>query len=438
MSDDDPFGPDWGTNKPPASPASRPAGRAGYAHSPAKPRISETDPGPRRARKRSSGVLPAFLSATSLPVLGAAFLLVLGLGLRRDLPPNTVVAGAVFATFMPVLAIAGSLRFRRGALGLAGWFWCGLLLAGLPQYFPADRVAALGEGAAWLALPVGDERATAFGRMAEDFGDLAWGPDAQPGRATAGSLPVAPELPARPPRQTAEASPDEEPNSARIILPVEGQGHTLKVDVGFEGPAGRRDTSVLFDTGATFTTLDRQTLAALGVVVPADAPTARFQTANGEMESPMVLLDRVWLGDTKIEKVTIAVCEACSQNGSAGLLGLNVTGQFQTTFDPELQEVVLMPREDSGNRHLDIAHWLKIEGTAHTWPTGRVEVDVKVRNNAPYEVAQAVVEVECAENSFAVQLDAIPAGQERSTRVELPRRTNCSGYKLILRSAGWK
>lgn len=431
MSDDDPFGPDWGTNKP-AAPAGRPAGRAGYAHSPAQPRVSPVDPA-RKAPPRS-GVLPTLLTATSLPVVLAAFLLIIGLGLRRDLSSNTVVLGAVVGSLMPVLGLAGALHFRRGALGLAGWFWCGLLLAGLPQYFPADRVAALGEGAAWLGLPMGAERAAELGRAAEDLADLAWGPDAE--ASTADATPLAVEI--VPPVQTARVEAEPEPESARIILPVHGQGHTLKVDVGFGGPKGRRDASVLFDTGATFTTLDRQALLALGVPIPADAPTARFQTANGEMESPMVLLDHVWLGDTRIDQVTVAVCEACSQNGSAGLLGLNVTGQFQTTFDPELQEVVLMPREDTGNRHLDIAHWLKIEGTAHTWPTGRVEVDVKVRNNAVHEVAQAVVEVECEASSFAVQLDGIPSGEERSTRVELPRRTSCSGYKLILRSARWQ
>ena len=67
----------------------------------------------------------------------------------------------------------------------------------------------------------------------------------------------------------------------------------------------------------------------LGVGVPPGSPTASFQTANGMMEAPLVLVPKLWLGDTPIENVTVAVCEACAQNGSAGLLGLTVTGQFQ-------------------------------------------------------------------------------------------------------------
>jgi hypothetical protein len=222
----------------------------------------------------------------------------------------------------------------------------------------------------------------------------------------------------------------------RILLPVEGEGRHLRVDVRFAGPQATATFPVLFDTGATFTTLDRGALASIGVTIPEGAPTATFQTANGEMQSPMVLVPSIQLGDRVIEHVTIAVCDACAQNGSYGLLGLNVTGQFQVTVDPELSEVVLEEREDD-DRHLDVAHWLDIRAVAKRWPTGRVEVELTATNRAPVAVSEAVVEVACADRSFAVQVDDVPAGGQAQTKVSLPRDVECGQYTVVLRSGRW-
>ena len=441
MSDQDPWDPDW------EPPKSKPAGRAGqrstagvpasgYPESPALPRVSPVDPGGRRPRPRRGGTLAALFSLSSLlPVLGALLVLV-GLGLRRGLDPALAVGAAAVLQLFPIFVGSAALRFRMGLGALVGWFWSIVLMVGVSLYFPGERPAALGEGAAWLSLPLAGDRAAELGQEVESLArllepDVA---DDAPAPATTPS-PRALEVAATEPRAAVVPLPADD---GRIVLPVAGSGASLKVDLDLEGPRGRATQPVLFDTGATFTTLDRTALAAMGVKVPADAPTASFQTANGRMEAPLVLLPRIWLGDRPIEHVTIAVCDACAQNGTVGLLGLNVTGQFQVTVNNEFGEVILEAREDSANRQLDITHWLDIAGVAQRWPTGRVEVEVTAVNRSPVAVAEAVVEVECADRSFAVQLDDVPAGAKRSSKVELPRQSSCDEYRLILRSARWR
>jgi hypothetical protein len=206
----------------------------------------------------------------------------------------------------------------------------------------------------------------------------------------------------------------------------------------FDGPEYSEELALLFDTGATLTTLDRGALRSLGVEVPSDAPTANFQTANGEVESPLVLLDRIWLSrDQAVEGITVAVCDDCTRGGSAGLLGLNVTGLFLTTVDHELQSITLEQRSKRPDRRLDIVHWLDIKASATSWPSGRVEVDLALTNRSPRYVSEAVVEIACPDSSFAVTITSIPGGATRSTSVELPRGSGCPSYRVLLRSAYW-
>ena len=438
MSDQDPWDPDW------EPPKSKPAGRAGqnssaggprsgYPDTPAIPRVSAVDPGGRGSRTPARNSIATYLSLTSVVPVLSALLAVVGLGLRRDVSPLATVFSAAVLLLFPMLTMTAALGFRRGTGGLAGWFWSIVLLAGLPLYFPGERPAALGEGAAWLALPLGPDNAAAFGEEVETWALKLEPPiEAEAAPPAIAPAPRAVEVP--PP----EAPPAREDDDDTIVLPVTGAGSALKVDLGLKGAKGRKTLAVLFDTGATFTTLDRAALTELGIVVPPDAPTAEFQTANGRMSAPLVLLPRIWLGERAIDHVTVAVCEACAQNGTAGLLGLNVTGQFQVTVNNEFGEVLLEPREDSRNRHLDITHWLDVAGVANRWPTGRVEVEVTATNRSDVAVAEAVVEVECSDRSFAVQLDDVPAGASRSSKVELPRQTGCGEYRLILRSARWR
>jgi hypothetical protein len=194
---------------------------------------------------------------------------------------------------------------------------------------------------------------------------------------------------------------------------------------------------MVFDTGATFTTLDRATLGRLGVSVPADAPTLRFQTAGGERESPLVLLPRIWVGGFAVEGVTVGVCEDCANDDSVGLLGLNVSRRFLVTVDQARQELILEPRTEVTDSTSDIQPWVSLEATATRFPDGRVEVAVDLANEGPRDLLGAEVLVAC-DQSWTVRMGPVPAGEGAAATVSLGLGATCAdGYTVSLSRAAW-
>ncbi len=379
-------------------------------------------------RRRALALLALGLSAAIPTLLSLAH--IAGLVLRRSGEPAEALLVSAVVTALPVLGIWGLLG--RGRLGLLVglWAWPALVLWGSPSLFPGERGPSLGEGLAWLAAPMGETVALKAGSAGVSLGKLLGDdPDWTPPKR----VEMAPPSTSQPPKTLPTLPP-----VGGVILPFEGGGDSLRVRTTFDGPEFSEELPLLFDTGATLTTLDRDTLRALGVPIPSDSPTARFQTANGEVESPLVLLDRVWLSrNQSVEGVTVAVCDNCTRGETAGLLGLNITGLFLTTVDHELQTITLEPRSQRPDRRLDLLHWMDIEATATSWPSGRVEVDLELTNRSRRHVTEAVVEIACPESSFSVTFTAIPAGVTQSTQVELPPGAGCPSYRVSLQSGSW-
>ncbi len=392
--------------------------------------LSSRSAAPRGRRDRKRKPLPGPIGAglALVPTL-FAYATLLGIGLRNDLPPWEAGLGAGLLIVLPILGIASIGRYGPFSILAAMWLWSLAVLVGLPSWIPGERAAGLAEGLAFIVMPLGEGASTRAGQVGRTFGDLL-GPDPSGPPATAVVQPT----PHDPDAPETRARTEE---GGKIVLPYEGDAGSLRVQVTFDGPDFSEELDVLFDTGATFTTLDRGVLSALGVTVPPDAPMANFQTANGKVSSPMVLLERVWLGDTAVEGVTVAVCDDCSQEGTAGLLGLNVTQQFRMSVDHETREVVLEDASGPADRHLDLTHWIALEGRATRWPTGRVVIDMTATNKSPRQVHEAVIEVECPERSFAVTVTDLSPGASEETSFELPRGATCDSYSLVLRSGRW-
>ncbi len=224
-----------------------------------------------------------------------------------------------------------------------------------------------------------------------------------------------------------------------MVLPYEGEGSSLRIPVVLEGPGGRTDDVwMLYDTGASYTTVDRRTLRRLGVRVPADAPEITVRTAGGERRARLALLDRVWLGGFEVRRVTVSVCEACAddEDGTVGLLGLNVSGRFLVTTDHARRELLLRPRGHDGDATLDISPWLKVSASAVQWSDGRVDVEVRAANRAPWPVAEADVEIRC-DRTWTAHLRDLPAGGEAREQVALPVGADCDPYTVALARAAW-
>ena len=360
----------------------------------------------------------AVLIAAALPAILALALLV-GAGVIRQGSPSAVAVAAGLLLLLPALGLGALIR-QRGLGTAAGLLlWSGLIVWGFEIYFPGERVASLAAGLTVLSLSAGPEAVialeSALPRLTTDLPQLASG---------------------RPPPPMAERTVSEVPLPADgprdgVVLPFEGTGRSMSVPVS----VGSAELWLLFDTGATLTTLNAETLAILGVSVPSDAPTVTLRTAGGERVAPVVFIDQLWVGGLEVEGVTVAVCEACADAHTAGLLGLNVSGRFRVTVDSQRRELILQPRDDINNA-VDLSPWLQIEATAVHWSDGRIEVELRAASAVERAIAEVTVEIRC-DQTFSATLHQIPPHGQQEATVSLPLGTDCDDYTVAIASGRW-
>ena len=361
-----------------------------------------------------------------LMVLGvcAAFVLVstlLGLGVARHGPPPLVALTATIFALVPPLGLASLLGKRSGAVGASLVLWSVAAFVALPLYFPGERHDAMATGLAMAGHLFGIEPDDA---LVARLDAVAPAPESRPVPPKA----IEPAVQALPPSQA--TLPDQ------VALPYEGRRNTLLLPISIEGKRRDHELWMLFDTGATLTTLTTDDLADIGVHVTADAPTVTMHTAAGDRTARLVLLDQMWIGGFGVGGVTVSVCDACADDKASGLLGLNVSGQFLVTLDTVRHELVLQPRTGRPDRTLDVQPWVDISGNAMQWPDGRSEVEVSVVNNADRKIDELIVHVAC-DRTFETRLVNVPPNGEASTLVSLPRDASCERYTLSLESASW-
>ncbi len=382
----------------------------------------------RRSVPDAARHLVSALGLMSLAPVALALAMLLGAGVMRQGRPVLVSAGAGLLVLLPALGVGGLFKRRILGVALGLVLWPTAVVIGFPLYFPGERAEALASGATVLLLPFGLALPAEHARTVDDLLPQPLPVRSIPPRAEV--LAVEP-LPPRPEVQAELAGTDQ------VVLPYEGEGRTLAVQVGLEGNKGVSvDRWLLFDTGATLTTLDRTTLATLGVEVRTDAPEVTVRTAAGERRTRLALLDRVWVAGMEVEGVTVSVCDACADDETVGLLGLNVSGRFRVTVDTAREELVLEPRVDLVDRSVDIAPWLALEATATRWQDGRIEVEVRAANNSSRVVHSAQVGIRC-DDTWVADLRNIPPQGYASTIVALPIGADCDGYSVALEKAQW-
>ena len=389
---------------------------------------------------RASGASPSDVVWVGLaaPLVLAALALGCGVGWLRGGSEALVVTMAFVVVLLPPVGLAiGWPGPRRLAMsGLASGAWSAVLLVVFPLYFPGERAAALDQGVqtigGWF-----DWSAPAVGERLD-----GWLPAAR-------GLARTPEPPATDrdpelrdptdervtPPATAPAPVSPPPTSDEVILPYEGTGSSLVVPVGFEHDGEELDVSMIFDTGASFTSVDSNTLRRLGVRVPSDAPEVNVRTANGERVMKLVLVDTVWLGGFGVNGVTVAVCDACAHEEEVGLLGLNVSGRFLVTVDQQTRELRLRARNDP-DRLADVRYWVHPSAKATAWPDGRVEVEVTLENNSGRVVHDAVVRIGC-DDGYEVPIVEVAPGEIGESQVSLRPGADCEGYTVELVAARW-
>lgn len=185
--------------------------------------------------------------------------------------------------------------------------------------------------------------------------------------------------------------------ATEITVPFSATGNAILMSVELRGPAGRVTLPYLFDTGASFTTINSKTASKLGLLVPETAPTLQFNTASGPRESRMVHLPGLKLGDTELEGLLVSVCDGCVNERTEGLLGLNVMREFFVQMDYQAERMHLIPRQHDGrpNRAYDIGPTVKadVEGNPAIW-LGRIRWVLLVKNRGTTAIERVVPEVQ--------------------------------------------
>jgi len=262
---------------------------------------------------------------------------------------------------------------------LLAWNLGCLLLA--TQFAPRVLVTALRSQDAWAAQSLGDSH-----KLTRILSAI--------GHGLADQLDPPEDVPAVTPPEPARLRT---PVASEIAVPFSAAGNAILMTVELRGPAGRVELPYLFDTGASFTTVNSKTAEKLGLAVPDSAPTLQFNTASGPRESRMVYLPALRLGDTVLEGLLVSVCDGCVNERTEGLLGLNVMREFFVQMDYQAEQMHLIPRQHEGrpNRAYDIGPTLKfdVEGSPEIW-LGRIRWVLLVENRGTVAIEGVIPEVQ--------------------------------------------
>ena len=373
-----------------------------------------------------------------------AVLALMGAGMLRQGPIWLVALAAVALVFLPARALSTPVKreTKRStvASGTTMFLWSLAVLIAFPLYFPKERGAALSLGFAAVEPWFGGRLNVEWSKTIDEWLPAIEGTRDVPAEAatqtTAKPPPVETTPPTKPLAAPAALPPAPKIPGDQVVLPTEGRRGSLRIPVTVEGPRRQLETTMIFDTGATITTLDRATLRKIGVRIPEDAPRMQVHTAAGPRETQVVLVDRLWVGGLEVEGVTISVCDACATGEAVGLLGLNVSERFLVTVDGAREELILAPRKGSTNRAVDVTPWVDLQAEATRWPDGRTEVILEAENTSARWIERLTVAIQCDQTRYA-DLREIGPDQVGHVEVSISAGTNCERFQVSIDSAIW-
>jgi Aspartyl protease len=172
------------------------------------------------------------------------------------------------------------------------------------------------------------------------------------------------------------------PPGGAVKLKYEKQGTGIVVPVTLYGPSGAVQVKMLFDTGASITTLDSATLRRLGLSLTLEDPTIETSTANGTVRRKITVIDGAAIKGARVSGVAVSHCEPCAVREVVGLLGLNVQRQFKVTLDDEASELTLEPRPRRSGHLLDIRPFVKLTQIRGSWRGPQLSVRLQLHNQS--------------------------------------------------------
>ena len=123
-----------------------------------------------------------------------------------------------------------------------------------------------------------------------------------------------------------------------IEIPFEKHGNAMLVYVRLNDAV---TAPFLVDTGASDVVVPAHVARAAGITVGRDTPRQIYQTANGMIESPIVALASVEVGDARVENLRGSLSEGMS----VGLLGATFFNNYTFQIDPAANLITLHPND---------------------------------------------------------------------------------------------
>ncbi|MCA9666736.1 MAG: retropepsin-like domain-containing protein [Myxococcales bacterium] len=227
------------------------------------------------------------------------------------------------------------------------------------------------------------------------------------------------------------------------ILRFEKRGGRIVVPVTLQRGEKRVAVKMLFDTGATLTTLTPATLARLGASAARGAPTVSLRTAAGTVAAPLSLLDSVAVGKVRAAGgIAIGVCERCGGDGISGLLGLNVTRHFTVTIDHEKGSVELQPKRRALGHLFDVRPFVSLRNATSGRQGEQLTINVEVKSRAPRTIHQLLLVAKHSRDGQEVEVARgvvrqLLAGQTQRATLRGRVREQRLTFKLSIESAEW-
>ncbi|MDH4379513.1 MAG: TIGR02281 family clan AA aspartic protease [Vampirovibrionales bacterium] len=136
------------------------------------------------------------------------------------------------------------------------------------------------------------------------------------------------------------ASPNSEASKAvedpGIVIPLMNQTNALMVSAKLND---RATGTFVVDTGATYTSISQELADSMGPGLRY-VGTVRITTANGQIDVPKVVIDRIRINNLEARNVEATVINLHKGGSFSGLLGLSFLRNFQLTINPKSNQLV--------------------------------------------------------------------------------------------------
>ena len=129
-------------------------------------------------------------------------------------------------------------------------------------------------------------------------------------------------------------------SQSALILPFKREANAIQLRGTINNVA--KPVSFVLDTGATYTSISKQTAKALGINL-AGAPTVRVTTSNGAVDVPRIRLKQIQIQGLTIRNVEATVMDLGESTSISGLLGLSFINRFRLMLDPVRGQLILDP-----------------------------------------------------------------------------------------------